>query len=307
MQLALLGLGKMGKGLALNMLDHGHEVVAWNRSPEPRQEVAQAGGTAVETPKHAIDQLTSSPKVVWLMMPAGDVTEDFIFGPENGVLQHLSKGDILIDGANSNYKDTLRRAQKIQPTGIHFLDIGVSGGPGGARNGACMMAGGDPEIIKHLTPLLNDLNVPEGWGHFGPVGSGHFVKMVHNGIEYGMMQAIGEGYDVMKKSPDFPDLDLEKITSVYNHGSVIESRLIGWLQDGFKQYGTNLEQISGSIKHSGEGQWTVETAKEYNIPVPIIAGSLQFREDSTHNPSYTGQVVSVLRNMFGGHAVKKQG
>jgi len=208
------------------------------------------------------------------------------------------------DGGNSPYLETIRRAKEITAKGIHFMDIGTSGGPGGARNGACMMVGGEKEDFDLMEPLLKDLTVNEGYGYMGKYGAGHYVKMVHNGIEYGMMQAIGEGFGLMKQASEF-DIDLESVVNVYNHGSVIESRLIGWLQSGYKKYGVDLNDISGEISASGEGLWTVEAAKREGLEIPIIEGSLKFRDDSKGNPSYIGQVISVQRNQFGGHDVSK--
>ena len=188
--------------------------------------------------------------------------------------------------------------------GIDFLDVGVSGGPSGARSGACIMVGGKREIFSEHEKLFKDLSVYKGYGYMGESGAGHFVKMVHNGIEYGMMQAIAEGFAVMKKSPF--KLDLIKIAEVYNHRSVIESRLVDWLRTAFEQYGENLDDIYGSVSQSGEGMWTVEAAKELGIPIPIIEEALRFREQSNETPSYTGQALSAMRNQFGGHEVFKK-
>jgi len=215
----------------------------------------------------------------------------------------MDRGDTIIDGGNSPFQESMRRAKEVEGKGINFLDAGTSGGPGGARNGACIMVGGRKEIFEKFESLFKDLSAPEAYGHMGKHGAGHFVKMVHNGIEYGMMQAIAEGFAVMKKS-EF-ELDLKEVSRVYNRRSVIESRLVGWLKDAFDQYGEDLDEISGSISHTGEGKWTVDVAKKLKIPVPIIEGSLKFRDDSSSNPSYTGQIVSALRGQFGQHEVKK--
>jgi len=304
MQIGLIGLGKMGRGLSLNMLDHGHEVVVWNRSKDPVEKLVAAGAEEGKDIKDLVAKLEGEPKIVWLMMPAGEVTEQFLFSEIDGVVNYLNEGDVIIDGANSNYKDTKRRNKQIVAKGIRYVDIGVSGGPVGARKGACMMMGcDDATVVELLTPLLDDLNVEKGWGYFGKSGAGQFVKMVHNGIEYGMMQAIAEGFAIMKASEY--EIDFDKLTDVYNHGSVIESRLIGWLQSGFREYGEELGEVSGTVGHLGEGKWTAEVAEELGVDAPIISGSFKFREDSKDNPSYTGQIVSVLRNQFGGHTVKK--
>jgi 6-phosphogluconate dehydrogenase len=213
-------------------------------------------------------------------------------------------GDIVIDGGNSPYKESIRRATELETRGIDFLDAGVSGGPAGARNGACIMVGGKKEVFEKFEAVFRDLSVPDGYGYLGRTGTGHFVKMVHNGIEYGMMQSLAEGFTIMKAS-DF-GLDLTKIADVYNHKSVIESRLVGWLQYAFEQYGEDLKDISGSAAQSGEGMWTVEAGKELSIPTPIIQAALDFRIQSQAHPSYTGKLISAMRNQFGGHEVKEK-
>lgn len=298
MQLGYIGLGKMGLGMVQNLLEKGHEIVATDSSTDACSAASQSGarvfGSAVEVVK-----ALEGRRVVWLMVPHQAV---------DSVLEEISPflqvGDIVVDGGNSNYKKTIKRAALMAEKNVVYLDAGVSGGPKGARNGACVMVGGDRGVFEELEPLFRDMSADGAYGHFGKSGAGHFVKMVHNGIEYGMMQAIGEGFEVLKKS-DF-NLDLTEVARVYNERSVIESRLIGWLKNAYKEHGEDLEDISGSVKHSGEGLWTVETAKELGVPVEVIEGSLDFRERSTENPSYTGQVVSALRNQFGGHEVKKK-
>ncbi len=223
----------------------------------------------------------------------------------------LGDGDVIMDGGNSNYRETMRRGAELKDKGLVFMDVGVSGGPAGARNGACMMIGGAREKYDKYEQLFKDLSVKDGYAYMGETGAGHFVKMIHNGIEYGMIQAIGEGFEILKESAF--NLDLDNVARIYNNGSVIESRLMGWLQNAYKEEGVGLNTISGEVSHSGEGQWTVEEAKDCRvsaterktIPVPVIEAALQFRINSTGNPSYTGQVVSALRNQFGGHIVKK--
>jgi 6-phosphogluconate dehydrogenase len=296
MQIGYIGLGKMGKNMVLNLLEKGHDVIAWNRSPEPRQEVAAAGAKVTETVAELLAAL-SGPRLIWVMLPAGEVTGHML----TELAQSLQPGDMVIDGANSFYQDTIDRAPQFVAKNIHFADVGVSGGPGGARTGACLMIGGQAEFFEKLTPLYKDLAAPDSYQFFPGYGAGHFVKMVHNGIEYGMMQAVGEGFAVLKAAPF--QLDLEQVARLYNHQSVIESRLVGWLESGYAQYGTELKNISGTVKHSGEGQWTIETAKKMGIPLPVIEAAFQFRVNSSQQPSYTGQVVSVLRNQFGGHQV----
>ncbi len=300
-EVGILGLGKMGRGLAEQLLEQGWRVVGWNRSPGPRQELAAAGMLAAEQVKELVERLEARPRVVWLMLPAGAVVDELLFG-EAGLADLLEPGDIVIDGGNSLYKDSIRRANELAAKDIRFLDAGVSGGPAGARHGACIMVGGERAVFELVEPLFTALSLPSGYAFFEGAGAGHFVKMVHNGIEYGMMQAIAEGCDVLKASP--LSLDLTEVARIYNQGSVIESRLTRWLEQAFRQYGPDLAAASSAVAHTGEGQWTVEAAKELGVEVKIIAGSLQFRIDSASHPSYTGKVLTALRNQFGGHALK---
>jgi 6-phosphogluconate dehydrogenase len=217
------------------------------------------------------------------------------------LIPFLDKGDTVIDGGNSPYKESMKRAKELEERGIYFLDVGVSGGPGGARNGACIMVGGRKEIYKMFKNLFRDVSVRGGYRFIGKSGAGHFVKMIHNGIEYGMMQVIAEGFSIMKASPF--DLDLMTVAEIYNHRSVIESRLVSWLKKAFEQYGEDLESVAGSVGQTGEGTWTVEVARELGVPAPFIEGALSFRIESQKNPSYTGRILSALRNQFGGHEV----
>lgn len=299
-QIGIIGLGKMGGNAARRLMEQGWQVVGFNRSPDDTEQLATEGMIPAFSVKELVEKL-SGPRVVWLMLPAGQPTEDMIFG-ENGVAQYLESGDIVVDAGNSLYKDDASRAQRLEAQGINYVDVGFSGGPGGARHGACLMVGGTEPVFQQLEPLYRDLATENGYQFFPGFGAGHFVKMVHNGIEYGMMQAIAEGFAVMKQS-DY-NLDLIKVADIYNHGSVIESRLVGWLQQAYEQHGVELLEISGTVKHTGEGQWTVDAANELGVPVPVIADSLEFRKESEKSPSYTGQVLSALRNTFGGHATK---
>lgn len=296
-QIAIIGLGKMGGNLARNLLDQSWEVIGYNRSPQPTQELENAGGKGAYSYEELIKQLTA-PRLVWVMVPHQAV--DLVLG---GLAPLLNEGDVVIEGGNSFYEDSMRRAKELSRQGIWMLDCGVSGGPSGARNGACCMIGGKEEVFRQYEELFADISVKGGYGYFGRSGAGHFVKMVHNGIEYGMMQAVAEGFNVMKKSKF--NLDLKKVASVYNHGSVIESRLIGWLREAYQEFGEDLSRISGEVAHSGEGQWTVETAEKMGLEVKNIAQALKFRQDSQGNPSYTGRVVSALRGQFGGHPVER--
>jgi len=299
MNIGYIGLGKMGYAMAEQLREVNWNVVAYNRSHDKTEQLAkETGATGVKTIAELVTKL-EAPRLIWIMVPNNAVDEVI-----DELMPLLQKGDTVIDGGNTFFKDSIKRAEKIEAVGINFMDIGVSGGPGGARNGACMMIGGNKEIFERYEKLFQDTCVEKGYGYFGKHGAGHFVKMVHNGIEYGMMQAIGEGFEVLKKS-DF-DLDLKKVTEVYNHGSVITSRLVGWLQSAYEKDGVELAAISGKVSHSGEGEWTIEAARELGIPTPVIKASLQFRIDSQEKPNYTGQVVSALRGQFGKHEVRRR-
>lgn len=286
MKIGYVGLGKMGANMVARLQEKGHEPITFD--------VSGAGSA-----KNLSEMVTAlpMPRLVWVMVPA--VATSAVI-TELALL--LSPGDTLIDGGNSNYKESIRHSHELSQKGIYFLDAGTSGGPAGARSGACVMIGGHKESFLKYETLFRDISAPNAYAYLGPAGSGHFVKMVHNGIEYGMMQAIAEGFDVMKAAP--MDLDLLEITRIYNTGSVIESRLIGWLLDGYKKYGVELSEISSTVAHTGEGSWTVDAGKELGVPVPIIEGSLEYRKQSAAHPRYTGKVLSTLRNMFGGHSAK---
>lgn len=301
-EMAIIGLGKMGANMARRMMDQGWMVVGYNRSKASTDKLVKEGIIAAYNLKEVTDLLPDK-KVIWLMLTAGKAVDQVLFG-KDGLAKHLKKGDVIIDGGNSFYKDSIRRAKKLSRKGINFLDAGTSGGPEGARNGACVMIGGEKRTFKETEMLFRDFCIADGYQFFEGFGAGHFVKMIHNGIEYGMMQAIAEGFAIMKKSSY--KLDLMRVADVYNHGSVIESRLIGWLKDAFTGYGENLKRISGAVQHTGEGRWTVKTAHEMCVADKIIHEALLFRYRSEKNPSYTGQIVSALRGQFGGHEVKKK-
>ena len=300
MHIGYIGLGKMGRNMVARLVEKGYGVTAYDPDVMARTHVQESGAQVVERMEAVVDALpTDERRTIWLMVPHTVV--DTVL---TELLPALREGDVVIDGGNSYFKETVRRAQMLAEHGIEMLDIGTSGGPAGARNGACMMVGGARDIYSHYKNLIHDLSAPDAYGYMGQHGAGHFVKMVHNGIEYGMMQAIAEGFAVMKAS-DFA-INLTETARVYNHNSVIASRLTQWLEDAYRAHGENLADISGKVAHSGEGLWTVETAHALGIPVPIIEGSLRFREQSQQAPSYTGQVVSALRGQFGGHPVSKE-
>ncbi|MFA6054540.1 MAG: decarboxylating 6-phosphogluconate dehydrogenase [Thermodesulfovibrionales bacterium] len=298
MKIGYIGLGKMGFNMVERLLEKKHEVLVFDMNEEAVRNISTKGAL----PAISLESLTLSlapPRLIWVMVPHHAV--DTVL---QGLLPFLQRGDTVLDGGNSPYKESMRRFQELNEEGIHFFDVGVSGGPSGARNGACIMVGGKKEIFRKYKNLFRDLACKGGYAYMGSPGAGHFVKMVHNGIEYGMMQALAEGFAVMKASPF--GLDLTKIANLYNHRSVIESRLVGWLQKAYARHGEDLYDISGKVSHSGEGSWTVEAAKELGISVPVIEGSLTFRLQSQANPSYTGQILSAVRNQFGGHEVFKK-
>ncbi|KKN29503.1 hypothetical protein LCGC14_0843370 [marine sediment metagenome] len=302
-QIAIIGLGKMGGNITLHLLEKGWDVTGYNVPHEVTKGYEKQGVNGAYSYKEIADRL-EKPRLIWLMLPSA-IVDLVLFGKDGSesLLGHLDAGDVIIDGGNSLYKETIRRAKAVQEKGIEFVDVGVSGGPRGAREGSCLMIGGNEEIFKRFEHLYKDLAAKDAYQFFKGSGAGHFVKMVHNGIEYGMMQSIAEGFAVMKES-DF-NIDLKKAADVYDHSSVIESRLVGWLKDGFETYGIDLEDVSGSVGHTGEAEWTVGAAKELGVRVEIIEESLKFREDSADKPSYTGKILSALRDMFGGHGVKR--
>jgi 6-phosphogluconate dehydrogenase len=299
-ELVLVGLGKMGAGLAEQLLRAGWRIIGSDPAGAP-QHLQDLGITSARDLTDAVHQLQSSRRVIWLMVPAGELVDQLLFGA-NGLAELLQPGDIVIDGGNSRYTDSQVRAEKLAARGIEFVDVGVSGGPAGARTGACLMIGGSVASFQYLRSLFETISLPGGAAHFAGAGAGHFVKMVHNGIEYGMMQAIAEGFAIMKES-DY-DLDLQEVARLYNRGSVIRSALVGWLENAYREHGMDLADISGKINFTGEGEWTIQAADVLGIPVPVIAESFEFRKASHDNPSYTGQIVSALRGQFGGHDVR---
>lgn len=300
-EIGIIGLGKMGGGLARQWHEKGWRVVAYNRHAEKLQEFEKDGIEGAASLDELVLKLPS-PRVVWVMVTAGKPVDDLLFG-KDGLAAKLKKGDMVIDGGNSFFEDSMRRARLLEKKGVKFLDAGVSGGPAGARHGACMMIGGDKASYEKWEALFADASVADGYAYFGKAGAGHFVKMVHNGIEYGMMQSIAEGFALMKKSPF--KLDLQEIARLYNHGSVIESRLVGWLEGGYLMFGEELKKVSGSVAYTGEGEWTVKTGKKWRMKLPVIEDSFKFRVRSKRAPSYMGKILSVLRNQFGGHSIEK--
>ena len=299
-QIGILGLGKMGANISRRLIDKNWDVIGYNRSPEDTKLLELEGLKGAFSLKELITSL-SKPRLLLLSLPAGPVIDKIIF-EKDGLIDLLEKDDVIIDGGNSYFQDTIKRAEKLKSKGIKYVDVGISGGPQGARLGACLMIGGRQEIFKAYEQLFYDLSTNNGYQFFEGTGAGHFVKMVHNGIEYGIMQSIAEGFNVLKKTNYH--LDLTRIAQIYNHGSVIESKLIGWLEKAFIFHGENLNGVSGIVAHSGEGEWTVKTAEAFGQEVKIINDALLFRKNSHDKKDYTGQVVSALREQFGGHSVK---
>jgi 6-phosphogluconate dehydrogenase len=301
MQLAMLGLGRMGGNMARRLLKAGHEVVGYNRTREVTEEIQkEAGLTPAFSLQEAVQKL-KAPRTVWLMLPAGDVTEKTLT-ELNGL---LAKGDIVVEGGNSNFRDTMRRAEMLAANGIQMLDAGVSGGIWGLKEGYSLMIGGDAKIAETLRPIFESLApAPDkGWGRVGPHGAGHFVKMVHNGIEYGMMQSFAEGFEIMQAREDF-QLDLHRISEIWQHGSVVRSWLLDLAERALRD-DPKLASLADYVEDSGEGRWTVFEAINENVPAPVITLSLMQRLASRQDSSFAGKMLAALRNQFGGHAVKK--
>lgn len=296
--IGLIGLGKMGGNLAFNLKDNNWDITGYNRSPEKARQLEVNGLSVVLNIEELVQRLEGH-KVYWLMVPQGKPVDDMI----EQLIPHLRQGDIIIDGGNSFYKTSIDRYHRLKSIGVQFVDIGTSGGVEGARNGACMMVGGERETVEQLLPILKSICVPDGVSYMGAPGAGHFVKMVHNGIEYGMMQAIGEGFEVLQAS-EF-DLDFEAVSRVWNNGSIIAGYLMEMTERAFKESG-RLEEIDSIVDASGEGLWTVETALELKVPVPVIMTALNERYRSKRKDSYSGKVVAAQRNQFGGHAIHKR-
>lgn len=297
MNIGLIGLGKMGYNIAVNLLKNNHNVVAYDMNKECVDNISNEGAVGVYSLKQVVESI-SGRRVLWLMVPSGNIVDEII----DELSGYLAEGDIIIDGGNSNYKDSIRRYNKLKERNIGFIDCGTSGGVNGALNGACAMVGGEKEVVEYCEEIFKNICVEDGYLHVGEPGSGHFAKMVHNGIEYGMMQSIAEGFEVLEKS-DFT-IDYEKIAKVWNHGSVIRGWLMELTESAFSK-DKNLDTIKGIMNSSGEGKWTIETALDLGVPTPVIAMSLMMRYRSLQEDTFTGKVVAALRNEFGGHKVEK--
>jgi 6-phosphogluconate dehydrogenase len=297
MQISIAGLGRMGMNMARRLIRCGHDVTAWNRSPEKVQEIAKEGAKGA----FSLEEMAGSlhpPRAVWLMLPAGKVVDTTI----DQLIPFLEPGDIIIDGGNSFYRDDIKRKRHLEHYGIHYLDVGVSGGIWGLKEGYCLMVGGEKKIFKHLEPLFQTLAPPEGYMYCGECGAGHFVKMVHNGIEYGMMSAYGEGFSILKASPYGAGLDLAAVSHLWNRGSVVRSWLLELAEAAFLK-DRDLESLQGYVEDSGEGRWTVQQAIDTGVPAPVIAAALFQRFRSRMMDSFSDKVLAALRNEFGGHAV----
>ena len=297
MELGMIGLGRMGANMTERLVRGGHRVITYDRSAEAIQRVVDKGAVGAHSLADFVKQL-SLPRAIWLMVPSGDAVDQTI----EQLLPSLTQGDIIIDGGNSNYKDSIRRADKLKPHKIHFVDAGTSGGIWGLQNGYCMMVGGEKEIVNRLEPIFLTLAPKDGYLHAGPNGAGHFVKMIHNGIEYGMMQAYGEGFELLKTSQF--DIDLAKVSHLWNQGSVVRSWLLELCESAFEK-DAKLDGIKGYVEDSGEGRWTVIEAIEKGVAAPVLAHSLFARFSSRQPDAFSNKVIAALRNEFGGHAVKK--
>ncbi len=290
MKLGMIGLGRMGGNMVQRLEQDGHEVVTYTRS---------GGGTA-STIEELVSEL-DAPRVAWMMVPAGDATEATF----TTLLGLLETGDIVVDGGNSNFRDSKRRHAEARERGIRFVDAGVSGGIWGLEVGYCLMAGGDDDAVAIVEPAFRTLAPEDGYAHCGPSGAGHFVKMVHNGIEYGLMQAYAEGFEIMHASEY--DFDLHEIAGIWRYGSVVRSWLLDLLYAAIEQHGSGLDDIAGYVQDSGEGRWTIEEAINEDVPAPVIAAALFARFSSRQDESFAAKVSAALREQFGGHAIKASG
>lgn len=301
MELAMIGLGKMGGNMSRRLLRDGHRVVGYDPREEAIAALQEEGLEGADSLADAVEKL-DPPRTIWLMVPSGHITGETI-GSATGLLE---PGDTLIDGGNSNYRDTLARARDLEKSGIHMIDVGTSGGVWGLEQGYSMMVGGDEKVVSRHQPLFETLAPgPErGWGHVGPSGAGHFVKMIHNGIEYGLMQAYAEGFELLKLKEEF-DLDLQQVAEIWRYGSVVRSWLLDLTARALEENPT-LEGIAAYIPDSGEGRWTVLEAIELNRSIPVISMALQRRFRSRSEDPFADKLVAALRHQFGGHAVKRQ-
>ena len=293
----MVGLGRMGMNMLERLAKDGHSIYGFDTSPDKIPEVEQRGGKGFTDLAEAVGQMTQTPKIVWIMVPQGKPVDDTIAK----LKPLLAPGDVIIDGGNSYYKETVQRGKSLEDAQIHYLDCGTSGGIWGLKEGYCLMYGGNPDAAKAAEPLFKTLAPPDGYVYCGASGSGHYVKMVHNGIEYGMLQAFGEGFDILHASEY--QLDLTNIASAWRFGSVVRSWLLDLLVLAFKS-DENLQKVRGYVEDSGEGRWTIQEAIDHNVPAPVITSSLYERFHSRQPENFAAKVIASLRNEFGGHAVK---
>ena len=298
MQLAMIGLGRMGANMTTRLVRGGHEVVAYDRDPAAVQRSAGDGATAATSLQDVVTKLRA-PRTVWIMVPAGDPTDQTI----TDLLGLLSPGDAIIDGGNSRWTDSKQRHLRCKDKGVAFIDAGTSGGVWGLENGYCLMVGGDDDAVKRVEPIFLTLAPKDGYAHVGPSGAGHFSKMVHNGIEYGMLAAYGEGFEILEKSEY--DYDLHQLASIWRYGSVVRSWLLELLELALKE-DHDLAKVKGWVADSGEGRWTVQAALDEDVPAPVITMSLLSRFVSRQDESFSAKVIAALRNQFGGHAIKAE-
>jgi 6-phosphogluconate dehydrogenase len=296
MRIGMIGLGKMGANMSERLLKGGHEVVAFDLHAEAREAVASKGAEPAATLAEFVAKLTP-PRAAWVMVPAGEATNSTI----DQLAEHFERGDVIVDGGNSNYKEAIEIAARLEPKGIGFIDAGTSGGVWGLTEGYCLMVGGTKESVAVVEPVFLTLAPPNGYAHVGPVGAGHFVKMVHNGIEYGLMQAYAEGFDIMGSADEF-NLDLHQIASIWRYGSVVRSWLLDLAERALRP-DAGFDEIKGVVVDSGEGRWTAQEAIDRGVPAPVILTSLFTRFASQHEDSLQLKLVAALRNQFGGHAV----
>ncbi|HEY5340152.1 MAG TPA: decarboxylating 6-phosphogluconate dehydrogenase [Candidatus Aquilonibacter sp.] len=299
MQLGMVGLGKMGANMTTRLIEGGHAVVVYDRSADAVKGAAAGGATASSGLADLCGKLTGSPKVVWIMVPSGKPTDDTI----DELAGILSSGDIIIDGGNTNWKDGLAAYERCKTKGVHLVDAGTSGGVWGLKEGYCLMVGGDDAAVRTCEPVFRTLAPENGYAHVGKAGAGHYSKMVHNGVEYGMLQAYGEGFEILESSPFA--FDLKQVASVWCYGSVVRSWLLELAVLAFNE-DPKLAGIRGYVDDTGEGRWTVQAAIDQNVPAPVITLSLLQRFVSRQNESFSAKVIAALRNQFGGHAVKSE-
>jgi 6-phosphogluconate dehydrogenase len=298
MKIGIIGLGKMGYNIALNLASKGHQVFAFDKDATLSDKLIKTHSNCQKIDKIAdFKQKLTKKRVIWLMVPAGEIVDSVLID----LSKTLNKGDIIIDGGNSNFKDSKRRCTTLLEKGIHLLDCGTSGGTSGALHGACTMIGGNAAAYEYCKPIFDSISLPEGSLYVGESGAGHFVKMVHNGIEYGMMQAIAEGFEVLEKSTY--NIDFQQVAHLWQQGSVVRSWLMELTANAFAK-DPKLDGIKGIMHSSGEGKWTLETALDMGVPTPVIALSVMMRYRSQQNDTFSGKVVAALRNEFGGHAVE---